>query len=365
MILNWYVIETFDVDFVLNLFDQIPEAPREKYVDESDILRLQDKSESVILIGDIDVASHITGVMIAIYGHGTENGNKFVVDDYTYAKPATQKPLKSCKEDSYICLISDLGLALKMDEDLQCAMENFEEFIQGCAGESGAQKSRQIVRVIIAGNSIAEDARDQEKECEQLNEGGDDEWNRKERAYTIEALKAMDQFLQNLGSCIAVDVMPGPNDATSILMPQQPLHPILLPESVKLSSVTCVTNPYAAAFNDVIVHGSSGQNVKSMYEMTNLVEAVDILDQTLTWRHMAPSAPDSVPSYPFSSRDPFVVEELPHVYFVGNQKSFNTKLREKDGCKTRIISVPSFQLTRTCILLNLKDLKCEVVAFDS
>lgn len=351
--------------FILTIFHQIPEAPRDKYTDSSDVLRLQDKTESVLLIGEMDVASHVTGVMVAVLGHGIENGNKFVVEDFTYSLPAPQKPFKVGKEDLYICLVSDLGLSLKMDDDLQCAKENFEEFIQGCAGKSGAERSRNIVRVIIAGNSISEKARDEEKEYELLTEGGDDEWNRKERAYTIESLKIMDQFLQNLGSSVIVDVMPGPNDATSILMPQQPIHPNLLPESVKLSSVTCVTNPYTAAFNDVIVHGSSGQNVKSMYEMTNIVEAVDILDQTLTWRHTAPSAPDSVPSYPFSSRDPFVVEELPHVYFVGNQKTFNTKLREKDGSKTRIISVPSFQLTRTCILVNLKDLKCEVVAFDS
>lgn len=303
--------------------------------------------------------------MVAVLGHEIDNGNKFVVEDMTYAKPAPQKPIPKVTDDAYICLISDLGLSLKMDDDVQSAKENFEDFIMGSNGPTGAQRSRNIVRVIVAGNSISETARDEEKECELLIEGGDDEWNRKERAYTIESLTIMDKFLQNLGSSVAIDVMPGPNDATSILVPQQPLHPCLLPESVKLSSVTCVTNPYAASFNGVIFVGTSGQNVRSIYEMTTFSETVDILDQTLTWRHMIPSAPDSVASYPFTTDDPFVVENTPHVYFAGNQKSFNTKLREKDGSKTRIIAVPSFKSTRTCILVNLKDLKCEVVAFDS
>lgn len=344
---------------------QIPEPVLEKYIHTSDILRLQDKNESVVLTGEIDVACHITGVMVAVYGHESENGNKFVVEDFTYAQPAPQKPFIEGREDKYICLISDLGLSLKMDDKLQCAKENLEEFLSGSSGESGTEKSRKIVRVIIAGNCISETAREEEREFELLNvDGGDDEWNRKETAYTLESLKMVDQFLKTLGTFVAVDVMPGPNDATSILMPQQPLHPCLIPESSKLTAIKGVTNPYSASFDGVVVLGSAGQNVKSIYELTNHSETVDILDQTLTWRHIVPSAPDSVSSYPFSSRDPFVIEEMPHIYFAGNQKSFNMKLREKDASKTRIISVPSFKLTQTCILVNLKNLKCEVVAFD-
>lgn len=319
----------------------------------------------MLLKGNIDAGSHVTGIMIAVLGHEIDNGNKFVVDDYVYAQPAPQKPFPKGKEDKYICLVSDLGFSMKIEDDLLSARECLEDFIKGREGKSGAQRSKSIVRVIIAGNCLSETARDEEKEYELLNIDAGDEWNRKEIAYTIESLSIVDKFIQNLGLSVAVDIMPGPHDATSILLPQQPIHPCLLPESCKLSAVTCVSNPYAASFDGVIFLGSSGQNVKSLYEMTKQDEAVDILDDTLTWRHMAPSAPDSVASYPFSSKDPFVIGEIPHVYFVGNQKTFNTKLRQKDGSKTRIIAVPSFKLTRTCILVNLKDLKCEVVAFDS
>lgn len=44
------------------------------------------------------------------------------------------------------------------------------------------------------------------------------------------------------------------------------------------------------------------------------------------WRHMAPSAPDTLWSYPFPDKDPFIIEKTPHVYFIGNQPEFEDSL---------------------------------------
>lgn len=35
-----------------------------------------------------------------------------------------------------------------------------------------------------------------------------------------------------------------------------------------------------------------------------------------------------VDCYPFYEKDPFVLNEAPHVYFIGNQPQFDTKLIE-------------------------------------
>ena len=43
------------------------------------------------------------------------------------------------------------------------------------------------------------------------------------------------------------------------------------------------------------------------------------MERSLQWRHLAPTAPDTLPCYPFCDTDPFVLGECPHVYFVGNQ----------------------------------------------
>lgn len=44
------------------------------------------------------------------------------------------------------------------------------------------------------------------------------------------------------------------------------------------------------------------------------------------WRHMAPSAPDTLWTYPFNDRDPFIIEKTPHIYFIGNQPQFEDSL---------------------------------------
>lgn len=77
------------------------------------------------------------------------------------------------------------------------------------------------------------------------------------------------------------------------------------------------------------------------------------------WRHMAPSAPDTLWSYPFQDRDPFIIEQTPHVYFIGNQPQLEERLLSgPEGQKVRIILVPSFAETGIIVLVNLKTLEC-------
>lgn len=51
---------------------------------------------------------------------------------------------------------------------------------------------------------------------------------------------------------------------------------------------------------------------------------LDILKKTLEWGHLCPTAPDTLPSYPFSDRDPYILtsENMPQVLFSGNQVQF-------------------------------------------
>ncbi|CAN0535133.1 unnamed protein product, partial [Ectocarpus sp. 8 AP-2014] len=56
----------------------------------------------------------------------------------------------------------------------------------------------------------------------------------------------------------------------------------------------------------------------------------------LKWRHMAPTAPETLGCYPFVTEDPFVVEECPDIFFAGNQPQFATGILEgADGHKVR------------------------------
>ncbi len=70
--------------------------------------------------------------------------------------------------------------------------------------------------------------------------------------------------------------------------------------------------------------GSSGQPIEDLLCYVDK-DAMELTELTLKWRHLCPSAPDTLWVYPFYERDPFILENMPHVYFVGNQERFETK----------------------------------------
>lgn len=55
---------------------------------------------------------------------------------------------------------------------------------------------------------------------------------------------------------------------------------------------------------------------------------LDLLSKTLTWRHLAPTAPDTLTCYPFADDDPFVMQQCPHIMFAGNQPQFESRMME-------------------------------------
>lgn len=88
-----------------------------------------------------------------------------------------------------------------------------------------------------------------------------------------------------------------------------------------------VTNPWIGKIGSRIVGGSSGQPIMDIMKVsdTNLTP-LNWLEKTLEWLHFSPTAPDTLAEYPFDQADPLVMQELPHIYFVGSMDEFETKL---------------------------------------
>lgn len=69
--------------------------------------------------------------------------------------------------------------------------------------------------------------------------------------------------------------------------------------------------------------------------------------------------------YPFRDKDQFVIEECPHVYFVGNQPRYDTTVIDGPaGQQVRLITIPSFYATGEMVLLDTETLEVEVVKFE-
>lgn len=334
-----------------------PQPRRTHLTDNSDSLVLEDDRQRLPLSGNIDVATHVTGVPVAVLGRVGEDG-RFAVEDVCYAGLLKQVPRPSLEVDKYLVLVSGVGLVEGADDlfQLQLLVDYLSGFL-GC--DADQERASRVVRVVLAGNTLRQTVSTKDLARARFS-------MRKESSADSTATRLLDAFLLQLSRSVHVDVMPGEADPSGALLPQQPLHHCLFPEASQRGTLRCVTNPYQFDLDDGIrVLGTSGQTVSDVRRFSNMEDPLDVLEKTLEWRHMAPTAPDTLSCYPFLDKDPFIIDSCPHLYFVGNQDSFATRtLKGSEGQVVRLVSVPTFCTTSTCVWVNLRTLDCEPMTFD-
>lgn len=93
---------------------------------------------------------------------------------------------------------------------------------------------------------------------------------------------------------------------------------------------------------------------------------LSLAESTLRWRHIAPTAPDTLWCHPYFDGDPFVIKETPDIYVLGDQPKLQTKLvADGEGKKCRIILVPRFAETGMLVLVNLRTLDVRSIRFSA
>ncbi len=48
--------------------------------------------------------------------------------------------------------------------------------------------------------------------------------------------------------------------------------------------------------------------------ISKVASPLDLMVNTLVWRHIAPTVPDTLAAYPYKDEDPFILDQCPHVY---------------------------------------------------
>ncbi|XP_028787740.1 DNA polymerase delta small subunit-like isoform X2 [Neltuma alba] len=301
------------------------------FMHPDDHLVLEDESGRVKLSGDlISPSVYITGIVVAIHGKETGAGEFLVLDVLEAGlPPQTELPLKS-REDKYVVFVSGLSFGSSNSNPLQ-----FQLFIDHITGHLGDEKEQilasQIVHVVIAGNSV-------EFPRELLN--------------------------GQIAVGLPLDIMPGPMDPANYALPQQPLHRCLFPGSSAYNTFRSCTNPHCFELDNIRFLGTSGQNIDDLDKYSEAKDKLEFMERTLRWRHLAPTAPNTLGCYPFTDRDPFFLESCPHVYFVGNQDKYETRvIKGSEGQLVRLICVPKFNETGVAVMLNLRDLECHALSF--
>lgn len=101
--------------------------------------------------------------------------------------------------------------------------------------------------------------------------------------------------------------------------------------------------------------------IDTMMDYTSYENPLDLMERTLLFRHYMPSSPDTLGCFPFYDNDPFIVKEIPHIYFTSNQKKFQHKVISFNGSNVLLLSVPAFTESNTAVLVNLRNCECNTI----
>ncbi|XP_077570813.1 DNA polymerase delta subunit 2 [Stigmatopora nigra] len=337
----------------------LPQPPRVKYISDNDELILEDELQRIKLQGKIDRDRCVTGSVIAVFG-AERNDGKFTVEDFCTADLPEQSKRPVLHSDKFVLLVSGLGLGSSR-ADSMLGLQLLVDMVTGQLGEQGEQSgAAAISRILMAGNLLSPSTQDKDASTKAKY------LTKKTQAGSVEAIRLLDELLLQLVSSVPVDVMPGQYDPSNHTLPQQPLHRCMFPLSSVYPTLQLASNPYQATVEGVRFLGTSGQNIIDIQHYSCMNSHLEILEETLRLRHLAPTAPDTLGCYPFYLKDPFILEECPHVYFSGNAPAFETKrLTGGAGQEILLIAVPAFHRTQTACLVNLRTLQCEPISFSA
>jgi len=371
-----------------------------KYYSDGDAVTLEDESGRIRLVGDVlKSVVLVTGCIIAVMGTENVNGELEVIDlkfpdlapqpdRWALTKPSKTQPRDEDVEmngntrssNSKIAIVSGLSFSAT-DASHSLELNLLLEYLLGETLDPASQQEVALIsRLIIAGNSISTDERRhaEEEATQRTDSSGAKKLNSQKKygydssTYNAQPSQLLDEFLSTLLPTIPVTMMPGAQDPANASYPQQPVHPAMFPNSRAYTATPSattsaseepgwfdsVTNPWEGEIDGWRVLGTGGQNVDDVWKYVDSDDRLGMMEAMCRWRCSAPTAPDTLWAYPFQDNDPFVMRNCPHLFFVGNQPQFGTKVITggTDGQTVRLVAVPSFSATGEIVLVDTETL---------
>jgi len=236
------------------------------------------------------------------------------------------------------------------------------EYLLGEVGGAEDQSSSsQISRLIIVGNSVVPVILEEEEDTKSKR------FNASKTKYDPTPLNNLTALITEVSRALPTHILPGSTDPTGTTLPQQPFPRTMFGQEMYKKSkeaFVCETNPTWIGVGTTEILVSAGQTIDDLFKYVEGTSRLDMAKNTLKWRHMAPTAPDTLWCYPFRDEDPFILSRCPHIYVVGNQPEFGTDVIEgDDGQRTRVILLPRYSQTGTLVVVNTVSLEVSTMTF--
>ena len=139
------------------------------------------------------------------------------------------------------------------------------DWLVGSAGSPGEQAElARTERLIIAGDSLGADTRvkedlDRAKYLTATTSAG-----------SLAGVKQLDDLLVQIVGNLSIDLMPGPQDPTTSMLPQQPLHKVALRQAGMFPTLSTVTNPYTCSLAGRLITCVAGQTITDIMRNSNI-----------------------------------------------------------------------------------------------
>ena len=351
----------------------------EKFIDEKDSLSLEDSSGRVKIDSksNLNIDEFVTGIPVAFKGQ-LNNKEIFVVNEYLFYRleeKITNTPmdveLNTPKENQNLILFIS-NLKIGNPNEIENGLGGFArsmlvDFIQNNnLTENLSNISSRIKRVIFVGASAYVNDK-----IEELDKGSfiKAEEYKKEFNKIIENYTSLDKYLNLLSSYIQVDLMNNIEGNDGVYFPQNPNGQFLFLENIRninAKTLNLVENPYIFDIYSYKLKdkkyflGTSGENINCIMQYTSISEPLIAMEKTLEWGHLAPLAPDTFRIYPFTEKDPLLLEKIPDMYFISGKNEFKMKKVEfnydEDSKKSvTLMELPDFSSTFKGIVYNIDD----------
>ncbi|KAI3386445.1 hypothetical protein SNEBB_009101 [Seison nebaliae] len=174
-------------------------------------------------------------------------------------------------------------------------------------------------------------------------------------------IERLDKILFKLLENLSIYIVPGANDPTTYILPQQPISKIFFPRCKDHHNFHSITSPSILNLIEENDEGklklliSNGRVINDCMKQTTFPKPIDAMEYLLKTSHLCPMAPDSIPMVPFE-KDPFQLRDIPDIFICGNQPIYEHKSFQNSSYRSELISIPSFINKFQSIILDLKSM---------
>jgi DNA polymerase delta subunit 2 len=273
--------------------------------------------------------------------------------------------------DELIILISGFNFGEEdPTEKFALSRKLFLNLVQGNLSNSleNQMLSKRLKKVFIIGNLISPP---EDSDLVQKGSYAKQKLNTLIYKQLLQSYDEADYFLNLCSNSISTYLMPGEKDISSSYYPQVKMSPLMFIHSKQNIERTLFlkANPFNLEICDFSFLITSGQNVDNIrkFSLINKISgneensALKIMEKVIDWGHLCPCAPDTLRTWPVKKEDPMVLNEIPNVFIVGNQKYFEedfVKYKNDDDKIIKLISVPNFKDSFSFVIMNPKSLEC-------